>query len=107
VLRPFLDAYRLVGERLAAFEDDEDVDQETVVRDCLRVGQQWSLQGLLASEESVSGEMFRTALKLAQHRGLLAADSPQAGKRRREFAEETREVALAIGQIAAIAQDAT
>jgi glycerol-3-phosphate O-acyltransferase len=105
VLRPFLDAYRLVGERLATFEDGEDVDQETVVRDCLRVGQQWSLQGLLASEESVSGEMFRTALKLAQHRGLLAGDSPQVGKRRREFADEMREVTLAIGRIAAIAKD--
>jgi glycerol-3-phosphate O-acyltransferase len=107
VLRPFLDAYRLVGERLAAFEDDEDIDPEAVVRDCLRVGHQWSLQGLLASEESVSGEMFRTALKLAQHRGLLAADSPRVGKRREEFAEEIREVALAIGRIATIAADAT
>jgi glycerol-3-phosphate O-acyltransferase len=107
VLRPFLDAYRLVGERLAAFEDDEDVDQEEVVRDCLRVGQQWSLQGLLASEESVSGEMFRTALKLAQHRDLLAAQSPQVGKRRQEFADEIREVASAIDRIAAIVQDVT
>jgi glycerol-3-phosphate O-acyltransferase len=107
VLRPFLEAYRLVGERLAAFEDDEDVDQETVVRDCLRVGHQWALQGTLASEESVSGEMFRTALKLAQHRDLLAADSPQVGKRRREFADEMREVTLAISRIAAMAPDAT
>jgi len=107
VLRPFLEAYRLVGERLAAFDDDEDVDQETVVRDCLRVGHQWALQGMLASEESVSGEMFRTALKLAQHRDLIAADSPQVGKRRREFADEIREVTLAIGRIAAMAPDAT
>ena len=107
VLRPFLDAYRLVGERLAAYEDDEDVDKEEVVRDCLRVGQQWALQDLLASEESVSGEMFRTALKLAQHRDLLSAESPQVGKRRREFADELREVALAIGRIAEIAPDAT
>jgi glycerol-3-phosphate O-acyltransferase len=105
VLRPFLDAYRLVGERLATFDDGEDVDQETVVRDCLRVGQQWALQGLLASEESVSGEMFRTALKLAQHRGLLAGDTPQVGKHRRDFADEMREVTLAIGRIAAIAAD--
>jgi glycerol-3-phosphate O-acyltransferase len=107
VLRPFLEAYRLVGERLAAFEDDEDIDQETVVRDCLRVGHQWALQGTLASEESVSGEMFRTALKLAQHRELISAESPQVGKRRREFADEMREVTLAIGRIASMAPDAT
>jgi len=103
VLRPFLEAYRLVAERLAAFEEDEDVDQAMVVNDCLRVGHQWALQGTLASEESVSGEMFRTALKLAQHRDLLAADSPQVGKRRAEFAREMRETTSAIGRIAAIA----
>jgi glycerol-3-phosphate O-acyltransferase len=107
VLRPYLDAYRLVGEQLAAADDDQAVDVEVVVRDCLRLGRQWSLQRTLASEESVSGEMFRTALKLAQHRDLLKADAPQVGKRRRDFADELREVARDIGRIAAMAPDAT
>ena len=81
---PFRMEYRMISRdgRVVWF-----LDQATVVRDCLRVGHQWSLQGLLASEESVSGEMFRTALKLAQHRDLLSAESPQVGKRRRENTE--------------------
>jgi glycerol-3-phosphate O-acyltransferase len=100
VLRPFLDAYRLVGERLAAAED-EAVDTEALVRDCLRVGHQWALQRTLASEESVSGEMFRTALKLAAHRDLLAAGGPETIKRRQDFADELAEVSRSIDRIAA------
>lgn len=102
VLRPFLDAYRLVGERLAAAED-EAADSEVLVRDCLRVGHQWALQRTLASEESVSGEMFGTALKLAGHRDLLAAGGPELVKRRQEFAGELAEVSRAIDRIAAYA----
>jgi glycerol-3-phosphate O-acyltransferase len=106
VLRPFLDAYRLVADRLAAAEDDE-VDVESLVKECLRVGEQWALQHELANEESVSGEMFRTALKLAAHRDLLGPAAPEVGKRRREFADELSEVGQSIGRIAAIAPDAT
>ncbi|WP_084216786.1 lysophospholipid acyltransferase [Pseudonocardia spinosispora] len=100
VLRPFLDAYRVVGEQLAALDEEEPVDQKALINSCLRVGHQWTLQRTLASEESVSGEMFSTALKLAGHRGLIKSDAPHLGKRRREFADELREVAHAIGRIA-------
>jgi glycerol-3-phosphate O-acyltransferase len=107
VLRPFIEAYRVVGEQLAALDDDEDVAEAALVAQCLKVGHQWALQHVLASEESVSGEMFSTAVKLARHRELLSAATPQVGKRRREFADELREVSLDIGRIAAMAPDAT
>jgi glycerol-3-phosphate O-acyltransferase len=99
-LRPFLDAYRVVGEQLAALDDDETAAEASLVESCLRVGHQWSLQRTLASEESVSGEMFRTALKLAGHRDLLRPGAPYLSKRRREFADEVTEVGNAIGRIA-------
>ena len=100
VLRPFLDAYRVVGEQLAALDEDEEVVQSTLVDSCLRIGYQWTLQHILASEESVSGEMFNTALKLAAHRDLITSEALHLGKRRREFADELGEVARAIGRIA-------
>jgi glycerol-3-phosphate O-acyltransferase len=103
VLRPFLDAYRLVGARLAAAEDEE-VDVGALVKESLRVGQQWALQHELASEESVSGEMFQTALKLAAHRDLVKAEAPEVGKRRQEFADELSEVAQNIARIADLGQ---
>jgi phosphoglycolate phosphatase-like HAD superfamily hydrolase len=49
------------------------------------------------------GEMFATALKLARHRGLVVSDNPTLDKRRRDFADELREVRRYIAEIAGIA----
>jgi glycerol-3-phosphate O-acyltransferase len=100
VLRPYLDAYRVVARCLADL-DDQPADEAEVASTALRIGHQWALQRTLASEESVSGEMFSTALKLAAHRDLLAADAPELGARRRQFAEEIEEFAAAIRRVAA------
>ena len=75
VLRPYLEAYWLVAHQLAAL-DDEEFDEQRFLADCLRVGQQWALQRRLASNESVTLELFRNALALARHRDLLASDDP-------------------------------
>jgi glycerol-3-phosphate O-acyltransferase len=71
VLRPFLDAYHVVADRLAA-AGDEPVTEEELLTEALRVGRQWELQRRIASAESVSLELFRTAVRLAAHRDLLA-----------------------------------
>lgn len=88
ILRPFLDAYRIVAEQLVLSEDDAAPDPERLVEDCLNLGRQWAMQRRVASEESVSAEMFRTALKMARHRGLLdpAADPTELANRRRALA---------------------
>jgi glycerol-3-phosphate O-acyltransferase len=103
VLRPFLDAYSVVAEQLATADAAEEFDEKQFLAGCLRVGRQWALQRRLASEESVSAEMFLTALKLARHRGLVASDDPTLGKRRRAFADELREVRRYVAEIAGIA----
>lgn len=54
----------------------------------LGVGRQWELQGRLDNAESVSLELFKTALQLARHRGLLDPSTPDSADRRHEFAEE-------------------
>ena len=48
--------------------------------ECLAVGRQWALQGRIASDESVTLELFKTALRLAAHRGLLDAGQPRPGQ---------------------------
>jgi glycerol-3-phosphate O-acyltransferase len=101
VLRPFLEAYWVVASLLVA-EDDDDFDERRFLTDCLRVGRQWALQRRLASHESVSLEMFRPALMLARHRGLLSADDPLLTKHRAEFAEELAMITTAISDIAEI-----
>jgi len=42
----------------------------------------------MASEESLSTEMFRTALKLARHRDLCATADPTIPERRAAFLRE-------------------
>ena len=63
------------------------------------VGRQWLLQRRLASEESVSLELFRTAVKLIRNRGLWepAPNGGDLAARRRAFADELRRDARRLG----------
>lgn len=101
VLRPFLDAYHIVADRLAAYED-ESFDEEAFLAECLRVGKQWELQRRIANAESRSMELFKTALRLARHRELVdGSDDPDIARRRREFADE---IATAVRRVNTIAE---
>jgi glycerol-3-phosphate O-acyltransferase len=102
VLRPYLEAYWLVAHQLAA-SDDGEFDEERFLDECLRVGRQWALQRRLANEESVTLEVFRTALEVARHRGLVSSDLPNLTKRREAFAEELRGFVDGVAAIAEIA----
>jgi len=101
VLRPFLDAYHIVADRLAAYED-ESFDEEAFLAECLEVGKQWELQRRIASAESRSMELFKTALRLARHRELADAfEDPDIARRRRDFADE---IATAVRRVNTIAE---
>jgi len=101
VLRPFLDAYHIVADRLAAHED-ESFDEQAFLSECLEVGKQWELQRRIASAESRSMELFKTALRLARHRELVDGfEYPDIAERRRQFADE---IATAIRRVNAIAE---
>jgi glycerol-3-phosphate O-acyltransferase len=104
VLRPFIDAYRVVAEQLVALDAEAEFDEERFIDQCLRLGTQWALQRRVASEESVSGEMFRTALKMARHRGLV--DGPDAGadltRHRGELADEIMQLQESIADLSTV-----
>ena len=101
VLRPFLDAYLVVADRLAD-RGDGPVDEADLLDDALAVGRQWALQRRVASEESVSLELFRTALALARHKGLLEAGEG-VGSAREAFAAELRDSVRRVNIIGEIA----
>ncbi|OBH58339.1 glycerol-3-phosphate acyltransferase [Mycobacterium colombiense] len=101
VLRPFLDAYHIVADRLADY-DDESFDEDEFLAECLEVGKQWELQRRIASAESRSMELFKTALRLARHRELVdGVEEPEIARRRRDFADE---IATAIARVNTIAE---
>ncbi|OBJ50066.1 lysophospholipid acyltransferase [Mycobacterium sp. 1423905.2] len=104
VLRPFLDAYHIVADRLAALED-EALDEDAFLAECLEVGKQWELQRRIANAESRSMELFKTALRLARHRELIDGSDPEhIAKRRQEFADEIAAATRRVNVIAELAR---
>ncbi len=103
MLRPFLDAYLVLADRLADRGDGAVVDDD-LLADSLAVGRQWALQRRVASAESISLELFRTALALARHKGLLEGGDG-IGSAREAFAAELREAVRRVNVIGEIAAD--
>lgn len=111
VLRPFIDAYLVLADRLAAL-GPAPVDEAELLDEALRVGRQWELEGRIASAESVSLELFRTALRLARHRRLtgepaegepgVGDSSHELAEARRSFSDELQDVARLLDVLAAI-----
>jgi len=91
VLRSFLDAQLVVAERLAARPPDHPVAEKEFLEECHGVGQQMLLQGRLHGPESLSRELFASALKLAANLDLLGPGGDDLAQRRREFAGRLHE----------------
>ena len=90
-------------ERLQKLAAELGRDPESVrAEECLQVGKQWELQRRIASAESRSMELFKTALRLARHRELIdGVDDPDIAGRRRGFADE---IATAVRRVNTIAE---
>jgi glycerol-3-phosphate O-acyltransferase len=97
VLRPFVEAYRVVAEELARRTPPEPTDEKAFVAECLEVGLQQHARGRLVASESVSAELFGGALRLAANRGLTDTAS------RRAFADEVADVDRRLCVIAGMA----
>jgi glycerol-3-phosphate O-acyltransferase len=90
ILRPFFDAYRVVADQLVRWPHDREVDTDMLLERCLGYGQQQVLQGKLHSAESVTLELFRNALQLADNKGLLHGTGRDIHERRKVFADNLR-----------------
>ncbi len=97
-LRSFFDAQLVVAERLAVRDPELEVDRAAFLSECVAVGRQMLLQRRLYGPESVSSELFASALDLARNRGLLDRDEdPEiVRKRRKAFATELSELAQRV-----------
>ena len=96
VVRPFVEAYRLVADVLAHDSRPVTADSD-VVREALGLGRQYVAQHRLRSSESVSALLFQTALQLARNRGLLEGDDLAA--RRAAFLAELRDLIRRLDRI--------
>jgi glycerol-3-phosphate O-acyltransferase len=86
-LLPFLDAYQIVGDELEALE--KAFEEKRFLQACLDRARMYRIEQRLFSGESASQVLFKSALALAQNRGLLGS-GPDVARRRAEFAAEMR-----------------
>jgi len=100
IVRPFVEAYRLVADVLAS-QDPPDDDAEVIQR-ALGLGRQYVAQGRLRSSESVSALLFQAGLQLARNRGLFEPGEDLA-KRRADFLTELRDLLRRLDRIEGIA----
>jgi glycerol-3-phosphate O-acyltransferase len=103
VLRPFLEAYRVVGDALERQDAAAPVDESAFLSTCLALGKQYRLQRRIRREESVSKVLFGTAVRLARNYNLLTPDGDELVDRRRTFARDIRAVIRRIDAIEALA----
>jgi glycerol-3-phosphate O-acyltransferase len=103
VLRPFLEAYRVVSDALERHAPLQPVDESSFLTTCLALGKQYRLQRRLRRTESVSKVLFASALRLARNRDLLEPGAADLVERRRAFAADLRAVIRRIDAIDALA----
>ena len=92
VLRSFLDAQLVVAERLAAHPPGQPVADSGFLDECGGVGRQMLLQGRLHGPESLSRELFSSALKLAANLDLIGPGGEELAAGRRAFAARLRDL---------------
>ncbi|MBF6171677.1 glycerol-3-phosphate 1-O-acyltransferase [Nocardia blacklockiae] len=104
VLRSFLDAQLVVADRLAARDGAPAPERKQFIDECLAVGKQMLLQQRLHSPESVSTELFTSALKLADNYDLLTVSTTpdDLRARRHAFAAELHLIGTRIAHAAAL-----
>jgi len=102
VLRPFLEAYRVVGDVLESHDTAEPIDESIFISQCLKLGQQYALQRYIKRRESVSMVLFKTAVKLARNRGLWEPGGSERTEERGRFAGEIRDAIRRVDAVEAM-----
>jgi glycerol-3-phosphate O-acyltransferase len=92
VLRSFVDAQLVVAERLAARDPRTPVVEAEFLGECSGMGQQMLLQGRLHGPESLSRELFASAMQLARNLDLVDPGREELARRRQEWAAQVRDV---------------
>lgn len=100
-LRSFFDAQLVVSEALADKDPEDPLEEKAFLEECLGLGEQLLLRGRLHRADSVSRELYATALKLAHHRGLVTGEPRPVYKARAEYAATVRSV---LGRLSRIAE---
>src|SRR5262249_17532193 len=103
VLRPFLEAYRVVGDGLERLPEGGSFDEGAFVTASIGLGKQYQLQRRMQSPESVSKVLFQSAIAVARNRGAIGASDGDVVAKRRALATELRDALRRVDAIDALA----
>jgi glycerol-3-phosphate O-acyltransferase len=99
VLGPYIQAYYVVAERLAAHDPEKPVDEKEFLRLCIATARQYRAQQRIWASEAISKELFSNALQLADNRGLLKPGGEDLAARRKALATELRILLFRVRRI--------
>ncbi len=91
ILRPFIEAYRVVGDVIEARAFESGLTPDKLLPDAMKLGNDYLQKGLVAKRASVSKVLFDSALSLANNRGLFT-EGPTIVTDRHAFARELRDM---------------
>ena len=91
ILRPFFDAYAIVGDLISLHADEPVLDPDRLAREASATARDHLARGILKSPESVSSLVIAAAVNLADNRELFDSSSDVA-ERRRAFGAQLRAV---------------
>jgi glycerol-3-phosphate O-acyltransferase len=102
ILRPFLEAYRVVADVLAVQEPAATMDERELLSQCMALGKQYRLQRRIRNAESLSKVLFENALRLARNRKLVEPAGTDVTARRQAFARDIRETIRRVDTVDAL-----
>jgi glycerol-3-phosphate O-acyltransferase len=97
LVRPFVEAYRIVADVLA--DDGTLTDKDEVIRRALGLGRQYVAQRRLRSSEAVSALLFQTAFQLVSNRGLIGGGGEDLAARQAAFLGELKNLLRRLDRI--------
>ncbi|GAC57638.1 glycerol-3-phosphate O-acyltransferase [Gordonia hirsuta DSM 44140 = NBRC 16056] len=101
-LQTFFDAQLVVATYLVSLRGER-MEKQTVLTDCLGLGRQLALQGMITSKDSVSKDLYDAAYRLAENRGAVGDDeAPEQQQARAGWLAEVEEIRERLARIADI-----
>jgi len=102
-LLPYVEAYRVAADVLAAQPAGAALSEKDCIARCLVYGRQSYLQRRISSEASIGKMLFENAYKLLAHEGLVEAGDAGTAVRRTQLSQDLRQLAHRIERIRMLA----
>ena len=103
VLRPYIEAYRIVADVFAQLNSEQTLDQKSAVSACFKYGRQAYLQRRISSKASIGDMLFKNGIKLLDSYELIDAADDDLQERRKLVSKKFRILAHRLERLRTLA----